>query len=135
MSGSQNIETITAVYDAFGRGDVGAIVDAVTDDVDWASDTSSDGAPWYGVRTGKEGVGAFFEAFGKAMDVDDFTPLTYATNADGDVLTVVRFGVRSRETGKAAAMQLHHWFRFTKGKISYYRGTEDTAITVATLAS
>ena len=32
----------------------------------------------------------------KAMDVDDFTPLTYATNADDDVLTVVRFAVRSR---------------------------------------
>jgi ketosteroid isomerase-like protein len=87
------------------------------------------------VRRGKDGVGAFFEAFGNAMDVDDFTPLTFASNADGDVLTVVRFAVRSRETGKAAKMQLHHWFRFTNGKISYYRGTEDTAITVATLTA
>jgi len=49
------------------------------------------------------------------------------------VLTVVRFAARSRETGKAAKMDLHHWFRFTDGKISYYRGTEDTAITVEAL--
>jgi uncharacterized protein len=133
VSGSDNIETIKAVYAAFARGDVGAIVDVVTDDVEWASDTSSDGASWYGVHKGKEGVGAFFEAFGNAMEVEDFTPLTYAADADGDVLTVVRFAARSRETGKLAAMQLHHWFRFTSGKISYYRGTEDTAITVAAL--
>jgi ketosteroid isomerase-like protein len=46
VSGKDTIETIKSVYAAFGRGDVGAIVDAVTDDVDWASDTSSDGAPW-----------------------------------------------------------------------------------------
>jgi uncharacterized protein len=133
MSGNDNIETIKTVYEAFGRGDVDAIAAAVTDDVDWASDTASGAAPWYGVHTGKAGVGSFFEQFGKAMEVEDFTALTFATNADGDVLTVVRFAARSRETGKRAAMQLHHWFRFTNGKISYYRGTEDTAITAAAL--
>jgi ketosteroid isomerase-like protein len=133
MSGTDNVNTIKAVYEAFGRGDVGFIIDNVTDDVDWASDTSSDAAPWYGVRKGKDGVGAFFEAFGKAMDVEDFTPLTFASTDDGDVLTVVRFATRSRDTGKVAKMQLHHWFRFTNGKISYYRGTEDTAITAAAL--
>jgi ketosteroid isomerase-like protein len=130
MSGKDNIETIKNVYAAFGRGDVATILDAVTADVDWASDTASDGAPWYGARAGKAGVGSFFDDFGKAMEVEEFTPLTFAANADGDVLTVVRFVARSRETGRAASMQLHHWFRFTDGKISYYRGTEDTAITI-----
>jgi ketosteroid isomerase-like protein len=134
MSGNDNIETIKAVYAAFGRGDVAAIADAVTDDVDWASDTSSNGAPWYGAHKGKSGVGSFFEEFGKAMEVEDFTPLTFAADANGDVLTVVRFVARSRETGKTTSMHLHHWFRFSGGKISYYRGTEDTAITVAALS-
>ena len=134
MSGNDNIKTIQAVYEAFGRGDVGFIADSVTDDVDWASDTASDAAPWYGVKKGKKGVGEFFEAFGKTMDVEDFTPLTFASTDDGDVLTVVRFAARSRETGRLAKMNLHHWFRFTDGKISYYRGTEDTAITANALA-
>lgn len=133
MSGSQNIETIKAVYAAFGRGDVNTILDAVTDDVDWGTESSSKGAPWYGARKGKEGVGTFFDDFGKAMEVEDFTPLTFAASDGGDVLTVVRFAARSRETGKVAKMDLHHWFRFTNGKISYYRGSEDTAITVETV--
>jgi ketosteroid isomerase-like protein len=133
MSGHDNVDTIKAVYEAFARGDVGFIADCVTDDVDWATETSSDGAPWYGPHTGKKGVGEFFEQFGKAMEVEEFTPLAFATTDDGDVTSVVRFTARSRDTGKVAAMDLHHWFRFTNGKISYYRGTEDTAITAAAL--
>ena len=32
-------------------------------------------------------------------------------------------------TGKSGAMNLHHWFRFRAGKVYFYRGTEDTALT------
>jgi uncharacterized protein len=128
MGADDNIRTIQTVYEAFGRGDLAAILDAVSDDVDWATDTSSRAAPWYGVRTGKAGVTAFFEAFGSSMEVVEFTPRTYAAN-DTDVLTVVRFRARARATGKACDMNLHHYFVFGGGKITYYRGTEDTAQT------
>ena len=133
MGAAENIQTIKSVYEAFGRGDVEAILATVTDDVDWATETTSDGAPWYGVRTGKSGVASFFEDFGKTMEVDHFEPVAFAADGD-DVMTVVRFVARSRETGRSASMDLHHWFHFRDGKIARYRGTEDTAITVATLA-
>lgn len=126
------IKSIAQVYEAFGRGDVAAILDAVTDDVDWASEAASSVAPWYGVRHGKDGVAEFFAAFGSAMEVEEFTPQSFAAN-DTDVFTVVRFRARSRSTGKTAAMDLHHFFRFHDGKIAYYRGTEDTAQTEAVL--
>jgi ketosteroid isomerase-like protein len=133
MSESQHIQTVKTVYEAFGRGDVDAIVATVTDDVDWGSDTGSGVAPWYGSRRGPSGVTAFFADFGAAMEVEEFTPLTFGANAD-DVLTVVQFRARSRATGKVASMQLHHWFHFRDDKIDYYRGTEDTAITLDALA-
>jgi uncharacterized protein len=123
-----NIKTITAVYEAFGRGDVAAILDAVTDDVDWAAEAASSAAPWYGVRHGKDAVAAFFSDFGSTMEVEEFTPVSFAAN-DTDVLTVVRFRARSRGTGRTAQMDLHHYFKFRDGKIAYYRGTEDTAQT------
>ena len=132
MSADANIKTIAEVYQAFGRGDVAAIIDTVTDDVDWAAEAASSAAPWYGVRHGKDAVAAFFSDFGSTMEVEEFTPVSFAAN-DTDVLTVVRFRARSRRTGKSAAMDLHHFFRFTDGKIAYYRGTEDTAQTEATL--
>ena len=133
MSGKDNIETIKSVYAAFGRGDVAAILDVVTDDVDWGSETTASNAPWWGVRKGKEQVGSFFDALGKTVEVEEFTPLAFAATADGDVLTVVRYSARARETGKAATMEIHHWFSFTNGKISRYRGTEDTIATASIL--
>jgi len=132
MTADDNIKTITQVYEAFGRGDVAAILDAVTDDVDWGGEVATPAAPWHGFRHGRDEVAGFFAAFGSSMEVDEFTPVSFAAN-DTDVLTVVHFRARSRATGKAAEMNLHHFFRFRDGKIAYFRGTEDTAQTEAVL--
>jgi ketosteroid isomerase-like protein len=132
MSADANIKTIMGVYEAFGRGDVAAILDAVTSDVDWAAEADPAVAPWHGVRHGQEAVAAFFGEFGSTMEVEEFTPVSIAAN-DTDVLSVVQFRARSRATGKTAAMHLHHFFKFRDGKIAYYRGTEDTAQTQAVL--
>jgi ketosteroid isomerase-like protein len=42
--------------------------------------------------------------------------------------------VRVPTTDKRGAMDVHHWFRFRDGKIAFYRGTEDTALTAHLLA-
>jgi ketosteroid isomerase-like protein len=133
MSAEDNVKTIQLVYEAFGRGEIDAITDAVTDDVDWASETTSNAAPWYGIHHGKAGVAAFFEAFGSTMEVEDFTPLAIGSN-DSDVFAVIRFRARVRASGRSLAMHLHHYFRLRDGKVYYYRGTEDSAITAAALA-
>jgi uncharacterized protein len=132
MSADANIKIIMEIYEAFGRGDVAAILDAVTDDVDWAAEAASSAAPWYGVRHGRDAVAVFFSDFGSTMEVEEFTPVSFAAN-DTDVLTVVRFRARSRGTGRTAQMNLHHYFKFRDGKVAYYRGTEDTAQTEAVL--
>jgi ketosteroid isomerase-like protein len=133
MSADDNVKTITRVYEAFGRGDVATVLDAVADDVDWAAEAASSAAPWYGVRHGRDAVAEFFASFGATMEVEEFTPVAIAAT-DHDVHTVVRFQARSRSTGRSAAMNLHHFFRFRDGKIAYYRGSEDTAQTAAVLS-
>ena len=132
VSADDNIKTIQSVYEAFGRGDAAAILDAVTDDVDWGTETTSSVAPWFGIRHGKDQVGAFFHDFGSTMEVEEFTPTSFGSN-DTDVFTIVRLRSRSRATGRVAAMNLHHYFRFRDGKIYYYRGSEDTAQTEASV--
>ena len=132
MSADKNIKTITPIYESFGRGGVAAILAALTEDIDWAAEAASDAAPWYGVRHGRDAVMEFFATFGSTMEAEDFTPISFAAN-DTDVHTVVRFRGRSRQTGKTAAMNLHHFFAFCDGKIAYYRGSEDTARTAAVL--
>ena len=134
MSSEDNIKTVTTAYEAFSRGDIARILDLVTDDVDWGAETTSDVAPWYGVRHGKDEVTAFFSAFGSTVDVEDFTPVSIAAN-DTDVLTVIRMRGTLRANGKKAAMNLHHQFTLRGGKIVYFRGSEDTAQIVDLLQS
>ena len=78
MSADANIKVISEVYQAFGRGDVAAILDAVTDDVDWAAEAASSAAPWYGVRHGKDAVAAFFSDFSQAKAGAAHRPLIVA---------------------------------------------------------
>jgi ketosteroid isomerase-like protein len=133
VGADQNIKTIRMIYEAFGRGDVEAITAGVSEDVDWAAEASTTGAPWYGAHRGPAGVLDFFTAFGSSMEIEEFTPLTFA-GTDTEVLTVVHCVATSRATGRRISHDLHHYFRFDNGKIVYYRGTEDTAQTEAALA-
>jgi len=132
MSANDNIKTIQSVYEAFGRGDLPAILDAVTDDVDWASDASSTEVPWWGVRHGKDEVTDFFVKLADATEVTEFTPLELIGEGD-TVLTVVRFGVKAKESGREATMLLHHYWKFRDGKACYVRSSEDTAQVTAAL--
>lgn len=126
MTADTNVATVKAIYDAFGRGDLQSILDVLSDDVDWATEAASADVPWYGVRSGKSEVGAFFEQFGSTMEVDEFTPLAFAAN-DTDVMTVVRMKAHHRANGRGMDMQMHHWFAFRDGLIARHRATEDTA--------
>jgi ketosteroid isomerase-like protein len=120
------ITAVQSVYEAFGRGDVGYILDQLTDDVDWASCPGSDVAPWHGIHRGKAEVPNYFKALADTVQVTEFTPLAFAAS-ETDVMVVIRLGGTVPATGKSVVMDIHHWFRFRDGKIYVYRGTEDTA--------
>jgi ketosteroid isomerase-like protein len=124
---SDNITTVQAIYEAFGTGDVEAILAVTADDVDFASEPDSKLAPWHGRRSKAE-MPAFFGAIYENLDVTEFTPLTF-TSSDTDVNAVIRFGFTVKATGKSGVMDIHHWWRFDDaGKVVLYRGTEDTAL-------
>jgi len=133
MSTEDNVKTIRAVYEAFGRGDLPAILDVLTDDVDWASSVSSTEVPWWGVRHGKAEVTDFFVKLADGTETTEFTVLELLGEGD-TVLTVVRYRVTAKETGREAEMLLHHYFKFRAGKIAYYRGAEDSLLTLRTVA-
>jgi uncharacterized protein len=68
----------------------------------------------------------FFQAVGSEMTVEHFEPLSFAAN-DDEVHAVVDFKATRTANGRSAEMNRHHWFVFRDGKITYYRGTENTA--------
>jgi len=134
MSAKQNIETAKQMYQAFGSGDVQAILDLVTDDIDWSTDAAIPSAPWYGPRHGKDGVASFFEAIGKTGPVTEFTPLAYTSNDDGDVMVFLRYAFTVTATGRHVEMNMHHYWKFRDQKVCYVRSAEDTEQVAAALA-
>jgi ketosteroid isomerase-like protein len=134
MSAADNVATVQAIYEAFGRGDVETILGKLSDDVDWAPDAAGDGASWWGERHGRDEVVGFFAGIAAATEVTEFTPIAIAST-DNEVLTFVRYGFHAKDGGPTATMNLHHYFRFdSAGKVDCYRGGEDTQLTAATLA-
>lgn len=134
MPAEDNLATVKGIYEAFGRGDVETILDAVADDVDWAVDAEPV-APWYGQRNGKDGVASFFADIASSTEVQDFA-VEGVGSSDNEVFAFLRFAIRMKATGREASFHLHHYFRFGgDGKIEYYRGSEDSAQVAAALAA
>src|SRR5206468_5965167 len=100
VSAEQNIETVKAMYEAFGRGDVDAILERCTDDVDWAAEAAIEVAPWHGVKRGKAEVPSFFAGIAQTGPVTEFSPLSFTSNDDGDVMVFIRYAFTVTATGK-----------------------------------
>lgn len=135
MTAGQNIETVKGMYEALGRGDIDAILAAVTDDVDWSTDASIASAPWYGPRQGKGEVRRFFDGIAQTGPITEFAPLSFTANDDGDVMVLIRYAFTVAATGKDVAMNMHHYFRFRDGRVCYVRSAEDTAQVAAAFAA
>jgi ketosteroid isomerase-like protein len=133
MSQQDNLTLVKDIYDAVGRGDVAAILDRVSDDVDWAAEAASKAAPWYGPRSGKDGVASFFSDLASSIEISAFNPHSFAAGED-DVHLLVDWTIRPVKTGREASMTMHHYWRLRDGKVTCFRGSEDTEQTAEAFA-
>ena len=130
----KNLSIVKEIYEAVGRGDVDAILDRVTDDVDWSAEAAGHTAPWHGPRTGKTGVASFFGDLPNSIEIPEFTPHSFSAG-ENDVHLLVRWTIRSMATGRQASMTMHHYWRIRDGKVDYFRGSEDTQLTARVFAT
>jgi uncharacterized protein len=128
-----NVALIQSLYGAVGRGDLAAVLDALADDVDWASEAPSSSAPWYGRYRGAAEVPAFFRRMGESIDIVEMVPLSFTAN-DDEVMVLLRWRFTSKATGRTVAGHLHHWWRIADGRIVFYRGLDDSRLTASAFA-
>jgi ketosteroid isomerase-like protein len=133
MSQQDNIRIVQEIYEAVGRGDVAAILERVAEDADWAAEAAGDAAPWYGRRTGKEGVAGFFADINASVEISEFTPHSYASG-DDDVQLLVDWTFRPLANGRQTSMTMHHYWQLLDGKVVRFRGSEDSALTAQAFA-
>ena len=124
-----NTERVTKIFEAFGRGDIGFILDQLADDVRFVSHLDPV-VPWSGEYSGKADVTRYFHALGSAVDVADH-PVTSLV-AQGD--TVVATGdvsFRVRATGKTGDSKWVYIWKLADGRVRSYEQFNDTGLTTA----
>ena len=127
------LETVQAIYAAFGRGDVPAILALMSDDVEWESwaDNAAQkaGVPWLRSRRGKSGVGEFFQLVGQ-FTIHDFQVLSIMP---GDRQVAAEFVVDATPPGgrRYRDEEMHLWTFGTDGKVTRLRHYVDTAKHIA----
>ncbi len=118
MSEQANARTVQEIYSAFGKGDVPAILDRLTDDVAWILHLDPI-VPWSGDYSGRDRVPKFFENIFISVSVESFEPLESIAQSD-IVVSIGTFGCRSNATGKTGNTRWVFIWRFRNGKVRSY---------------
>ena len=133
MSDEQQLATVQGIYEAFGRGDVPAILDVLAEDVAWEqwadNHAQSAGVPWLTERRGHDGVTEFFGIVG-TFDIPDFQVLSLMSGGDQVVAEVV-IEAHTPEGGHYRDEELHLWSFDGDGKVKRMRHYTDTAKHIA----
>ena len=131
MSAETNIALIQKIYAAFGSGDVPAMLEFMADDIDWGIEVQATSeVPWHGTGTGKRFVAKFFETLGRECVFSRFEPSGFLAS-ETSLACLVTFEVTMKKNGRKALENAIHHFTFANGRITRWRGWEDTAYTRA----
>ena len=124
MSAS-NLQLIQNVYAAFGRGDVPAILEVCAEDVEFGV-ISESVLPWHGIGRGRAHVVKFFQALGETTDFTRFEPHSFIADDNG-VACLVDWDATLKKNGHKVTARVVHHFTISKGRITRWNGSEDTA--------
>jgi ketosteroid isomerase-like protein len=129
MSSEQHLSTVQGIYEAFGRGDMPPILDALSEDVAWEqwadNHAQAAGVPWLIERHGRGGAAEFFGIVG-TLDIADFQVLSMMAGGNQVVAEVV-IEASTPEGGHYRDEELHLWTFDDHGKVSRMRHYTDTA--------
>lgn len=120
-----NVETVQAIYAAFGQGDVPSILAQLSEDVDWEYGSGSD-VPWLLPRRGRESVGGFFEAL-QGFQITKFVPHTILDGGDV-VVALIDIEGTVPATGRPIQEQdeVHLWWFDAEGKVARFAHKADS---------
>src|SRR3954471_3520150 len=111
-----NISSVQAIYEAFGRGDVPAILAMLSPDV--VFDRDAEGVvPWLAHREGRDEVAEFFASLG-ALDVHAFAPRNLMA-AGEQVAATIHIEATVKATGVDLPVdEVHLWTFGPDGLVS-----------------
>jgi len=130
MSAEENVQTAKEGYAAFGRGDVPAILELLTDDIEWIEPGPADVIPAAGTYRGKEEVAGFFATLGENAEIHKFEPHEFIAQGD-HVVVLIHSESTVKRTGRKVTDHLAHVWTFKGAKLARFEVFSDTAAIVA----
>jgi uncharacterized protein len=121
-----NLKLVQDAYAAFGRGDMQVLMDMLAPDVSWGMIGDPKEVPMAGIRTGKAGVGEFFRILHEVQQLEKFEPLKFLA-ADDTVAVIGHTNWTMNRNGVSGENDWVHVYTFKDGKVTQYRGHQDTA--------
>ena len=118
-----NIEIVKNCYAAFGRGDIPTILASLAEDVDWSN--PGEGLPTCGHRRGVAEVTQFFQTVGETWNFTAFEPREYIASNDA-VVAIGSYSATAKATGKSVTTDWVMVWKFSGGKIAYFKEYTDT---------
>ena len=126
-----NLDVIRRGYEAFGRGDINALLESFDEQIQWLTPGPSE-LPTSGRRTGRQAVAQFFTAVNDAFDIQRFEPKEFI--AQGDRIVVLGSETaRVKSTGRVLDLDWVHVFAMRNGKVVAFQEFFDTAAVVAAM--
>jgi len=115
MNEQQNLETVQKGYEAFGRGDLEALLGLFDENIEWISPGPAD-FPLAGRRRGRAAVAEFFKTLNDVIDFQSFEPREFIAKGDRVIVLGTDTG-RVKATGKVLQAEWAHTFRLQNGKV------------------
>lgn len=123
---TDNVATVTAIYDAFGRGDLAFILDQVADDCNWIAMGKGSSAQG-GNYTGKQAADFFSRLLGE-VEFINFNPVTINHAGHNTVAVFGNMNCKAKATGKPYITDwAMRWVFNDDGKVCEYQNYHDTA--------
>ena len=125
MSEQENTAIALQAYNNFKTGNIQALLDLLSDDVEWTLPEIED-VPYAGKRIGRASVGEFFALVGGNQDVLQFEPREFVAQGD-KVVSLGHYEWRVKSSGREFGGDFAHVFTIRNGKIVAFHEYTDTA--------
>lgn len=129
MSTEQNVQTVQRIYEAFGRGDVPAILDNVDENATWVNPYGISKFPgqWGKPSKGHAEITEFFKTINEYLEPRSFNPYQFISQGDKVVALINWAGVVRHNNHPYKATLVHVW-TLRDGKVVDYLGLDDPTV-------
>ena len=126
MAEQENLQIVQEAYAAMGRGDMQALLNAMSDDMDWQIFGPEDIIPVAGRRHGREQVAQLFSSIGDVVEIQEFEPREFIAQGD-NVVALGYERTKVKSTGRVFENNWSHVWTVRGSKVVRFREYWDTA--------